>query len=337
MKHQARAQKRAAAEMDAADVFTVGKLADLYLAVCKHQREVGEKARVLNHEDYSGLRKLEALRVTRHDAIEALARVRSRAKVQYNRTRAYFRAMYEWGMTELRELDGLAGNPFARVPIEKAAEKKKDRALSFTELVALLAVLDGAEDQARANVLRLVALTGLRPGYVCSLQWRWLDLESNTPVLRLPKTKNERAYTVRLSEQVVGLFGTIHRSRSPFVFHAPTKAGYLDKRSVAAYVRDEIAPLVKVEGKIIPAWTPHDLRRSVGTRLQQLGYRKELIDAAVLHHVEPGVKGTYLRYEYVEEGGAAIQHLANHLESLRSATNVVPMSAGRAMPPAVTA
>lgn len=337
MKHEARAQKRAALEQDSVEIFTVGKLVDLYLAACKQQREVGEKSRVLNHEDYAAMRKLEALRVTRHDAIEALARVRSRAKVQYNRTRSYFRAMFEWGMTELRELDGLAGNPFARVPIEKAAENKKDRALSFSELVALHAVLDGADDRQRANVLRIVALTGLRPGYVCSLQWRWLELEGETPVLRLPKTKNERAYTVRLSKQVADLLGTIHRGRSSYVFNASTKAGYLDKRSVAAFVRDDIAPRVKVEGKVIAKWTPHDLRRSVGTRLQQLGYRKELIDAAVLHHVEPGVKGTYLRYEYEEEGGVALQHLATHLESLRSATNVVSIGAGRGASPPVAA
>ncbi len=328
-KHETLANRRAAAERDTAEVFNVGKLADLYLAACKQQREVGEKSRVLNHDDYAEFRKLEPARVTRHDAIEALAGVRSRAKVQYNRTRAYFRAMFEWGMTELRELDGLAGNPFARVPIEKGAEIKKDRALSFTELVALFAALDNVEDQQRANVLRLIALTGLRPGYVCSLQWRWLELEGDTPVLRLPKTKNEHSYTVRLPKQVASLLKAVHRTRSQFVFHAPTKSGYLDKRSVAAFVRDDIAPRVKVEGKVIPKWTPHDLRRSVGTRLQQLGYRKELIDAAVLHHVEPGVKGTYLRYEYVEEGGAALQHFANHLESLCSATNVIPMGSSR--------
>lgn len=332
MKHDARARRRAEVERDSAEVFTVGKLVDQYLAACKQQREVGEKSRVLNHDDYESFRELEALRVTRHDAIEALARVRSRAKVQYNRTRAYFRAMFEWGMTELRELDGLAGNPFARVPIEKAAENKKDRALSFTELVALLAVLDGSEDQQRAHVLRVVVLTGLRPGYVCSLQWRWLDLDGDTPVLLLPKTKNEKSYTVRLPVQLAALFKGIHRTRSPFVFHAPTKAGHLDKRSVAAFVRDDIAPRVKVEGKFIPKWTPHDLRRSVGTRLQQLGYRKEMIDAAVLHHVEPGVKGTYLRYEYEDEAGSALQHLANHIDSLRSAANVIPMaSANSAM------
>jgi hypothetical protein len=90
-------------------------------------------------------------------------------------------------------------------------------------------------------------------------------------------------------------------------------------------VRDEVAPRVKLDGKVIPKWTPHDLRRSVGTRLQQLGYSKQMIDAGVLHHVEPGVRGTYLRYEYEAESGAALQALANHIDGLRMAENVVTL------------
>jgi hypothetical protein len=49
-----------------------------------------------------------------------------RAKVQYNRTRSYFRAMFEWGMTE----HARAGHAWlethsTRVPIEKGVERKK--------------------------------------------------------------------------------------------------------------------------------------------------------------------------------------------------------------------
>ena len=125
------------------------------------------------------------------------------------------------GNDERRELDSLVGNPFARLPVEK--ERRKERTLEFAELVALVRALEIVEDQRRADVLRLIALTGVRPGYVCALRWSWLDLTSKAPTLTLPKTKNDLGYVVRLPSQAVDLLKSIHRTRSRSFFMLPQR------------------------------------------------------------------------------------------------------------------
>ena len=74
---------------------------------------------------------------------------------------------------------------------------------------------------------------------------------------------------------------------------------------------------------------PHDLRRTVGTRLQELGYSQEMTDSGVLHHVQPGVKGIYHRYTYEKEAGDALQHFANHVSALGAGRARCPRTYGR--------
>lgn len=64
-------------------------------------------------------------------------------------------------------------------------------------------------------------------------------------------------------------------------------------------------------------WTPHDLRRTAATMMQQLGIHPDVIDRCQ-NHVLPGskIRRHYLHHDYAEEKRSAWEQLANKLESI---------------------
>jgi integrase len=79
-------------------------------------------------------------------------------------------------------------------------------------------------------------------------------------------------------------------------------------------------------------WTLHDIRRTVATRMAELGVQPHIIEA-VLNHVsghKGGVAGIYNRATYDKEKREALNLWAEHVTALvegRKAT-VVPMKRG---------
>ena len=64
-------------------------------------------------------------------------------------------------------------------------------------------------------------------------------------------------------------------------------------------------------------WVPHDLRRSVRTRLAKLGCPDEIGEAA-LGHVVGGIKGVYQMQRHEEAVGEWLERWAAHLGALDS-------------------
>ena len=70
--------------------------------------------------------------------------------------------------------------------------------------------------------------------------------------------------------------------------------------------------------KINEPWTLHDIRRTVATRMGDLGVQPHIVEA-VLNHIsghKKGVAGTYNRSVYAKEKRAALETWASHLEGL---------------------
>lgn len=67
----------------------------------------------------------------------------------------------------------------------------------------------------------------------------------------------------------------------------------------------------------MPAWSPHDLRRSSRTLLAALGCPDE-VGEAILGHMKSGITGVYNRHSYDKERRVWLTRLDAHLESLVS-------------------
>jgi hypothetical protein len=70
--------------------------------------------------------------------------------------------------------------------------------------------------------------------------------------------------------------------------------------------------IVHAEGRTLPHWTLHDLRRSCRTGLGKLGVAPHIAER-VLNHVKGGVEAIYDRHRYENEIKAALAIWADHV------------------------
>ena len=149
--------------------------------------------------------------------------------------------------------------------------------------------------------VQLLILTGARQMEVGKLRWD----EIGTDSIELPgdRTKNGEPHSIPLSSAARGIVAKLPRvANSPYLFHGRGNTP-VNGWAVAKKRLDELAN--------IPAWTIHDLRRTMATGLQKLGTPLQVTEA-ILNHVSgsrAGIVGVYQRHDYAEEKRAAFRKL----------------------------
>lgn len=173
------------------------------------------------------------------------------------------------------------------------------------------------------------------------LKARWEDVDMANGIWFIPaentkgKKGKRKSLTISLSDFALAQFQLLYSEtgHTDFCFPSrnnPSKA--VDEKSVSRIVgncqlRFKSSPkklskrrnddsLVLSDGKN-GKWTPHDLRRTGATIMQQLGVLLEIIDRCQ-NHVLSGarVRRHYLHYDYADEMAAAWQQLGNYLDQV---------------------
>lgn len=286
---------------------TVRKLAETYLEkhAKVHKRSWKNDEQILEKDVLPvwGDRKAEEIR--KRDVILLLESILNRgAPNQSGQTLKIIRKMFNWAV----ERDILENSPCHLVkPL--APSTSKERALSDKEIRAFWRVLTttSISDSMRRGLL-LILVTGQRPGECLGM----LRQEINGEWWTIPpeRTKNKREHRVWLSPLALDLMGDL--SKSGPVFPRPVKKPRdKDAPEPEKSVMDKAAPakavrrLVTAQGKKkiirlpIPAFTPHDLRRTCATQLGALGYDNQQI-GRLLNHVDDKITAIYNRHRYDE-------------------------------------
>lgn len=166
----------------------------------------------------------------------------------------------------------------------------------------------------------------------------------------LPDTKNQRSHTIHLSAFAVDQFEALGGLRevlpeteelSPWVFPARDARRPVCVKSFGKQLADrQREPERRMTGRSLRTdaltlaggrWTAHDLRRTAGTLMAQLGISGDVIDEALNHKIESRVRRTYIRDRREEEQARAFDALGERLQALVTgearAPNVVTMRA----------
>jgi integrase len=248
-------------------------------------------------------------------AVELTAMANRSGPVSANRARAALSSLYSWAMRE-----GLCEqNP--TVNTNKAAESEpRDRVLSDPELAA---VWKAAPDTEYGRVVRLLILTGCRREEIGGLRESEIDRDGH--MIRLPKerTKNGCPHDVPLSGFAWSLMPD--PSDQAYLFGRGGHAGFkgwprakddLDKR---------------IGDAISKPWTLHDLRRTVATRMADLGVQPHIVEAVLNHQGghKAGVAGIYNKSRYTDGIRAALLLWSSHVESIVKGerAKVIPLRA----------
>lgn len=215
-------------------------------------------------------------------------------------------------------------------------------------------IIDEKDDTAAMSpetktALKLILLTAQRPSEVTGMHRQEikivLDEKDNTKVLgawwTIPpeRSKNKIANRVWLTNFALELIG----DKDGYIFESPREGKPIGANAMACAVRRNIKghretrdkasrkkDAYKRTGKAykskgvqgieakrihLEAFTPHDLRRTAATKLSELGYSDEIVDA-VLNHAKRGVIKIYNRNSYDKEKIIALEALTRKLTSI---------------------
>jgi len=311
--------------------FTVEKLVGLYLtqyiedrkspsgkviAGARKPKGQSETRRTLYGDVIPKLGEMPANAVTRKAVVDmVMAIVQRGANVQAGNVLRELSAAYEFAIGLGYFSDEFA-NPaiLAKSSLRQAKMKlthqRGKRVLPDTELVALLKWLPGSDYTATQNVLRFTLWTGCRTGEVCNAAWKDIDLKKRTFHIRESKTEVERY--VQLPSQAVEFLKTLRLITGDYPFPSQKTRLPIQQKQLT-----EQAWRMRVSNKMVdlPAWTPHDLRRSVRTGLSRLQCTNEVAEA-VLGHSRKGIEGTCDLHRYEAECRQWLQKWADHLDAL---------------------
>jgi len=173
------------------------------------------------------------------------------------------------------DLDRLAKRHLKQIRVKP----KVKRILSRAEIDKLLDVTGGD----LKDMILALSLTGMRRGELINLTWEQIDFKRR--VIRV-KGKGERERLVPLLPPLAKLFSK-RRRNGTYVFPFQRNPKYFNTLFNKAVLAAEI-----------PRCTPHDLRRTVATRLLEKGVSDKLIQA-LLGHVS--LDTTYTSYIEVSD------------------------------------
>src|SRR5262249_20397405 len=159
-------------------------------------------------------------------------------------------------------------------------------------------------------LLKMVLVTGQRPGDVRLMEWRDVNLKTATWRVPGPKYKTGEAHIVPLSTFALDL---LQRAREL----SPDGAVFSDRRkpfhprSLTGALRRwfELRPDVE-------HFTAHDLRRSCRTGLSRIGVSRDIAERCIGHVVGSAVERVYDQHSYEREKREALERWGEHVRGL---------------------
>jgi len=260
--------------------------------------------------------------IKRRDIVILLDRIRARAPIVGNRVQGALSRLFNFAA----ERGVIDDSPCTR--IRKIPEKGRSRVLTDEEIKLVWNALNlenKAVDIYRVSklALKMILLTGQRPGEICGMTWDEID-DENFWTIPASRTKNGEINRVPLCPIALDVLDQAKiYGNGNHVF----PSSYKPDRSMTRHALTRAIARHWSEIGLQEAFTPHDLRRTLRTRLAELGV-SDIIAERVLGHKLQGVLGIYNRHSYDAEKRQALALWERRLSEIlclsESISNVIP-------------
>ncbi|WP_018649485.1 MULTISPECIES: site-specific integrase [unclassified Thioalkalivibrio] len=295
-------------------------VADVVGEYCKGRAD----RRVRGHEIRSTLERyfVHALRhtkiqeVRRRDVIELVEGVAEKHPRQAALLLGYIKQVFAW----CEDQEFVEANPVATIKPQsinkRMTPKARARVLDYDEIRAFwLNVEDSGIHRLTALALKLVLVTGQRPGEVAGMRWSEINGETWTiPAERRRKTDSE--HRVPLSETARGILDAAADEAKRLSRRRKARPGDLvfearpgqspESGALAKAVRRHVDAFGNRDAETWGHWTPHDLRRTMRTGLSACGV-SELVAEILIGHTRKGIAATYDLHRFEPETRAAAE------------------------------
>lgn len=194
-------------------------------------------------------------------------------------------------------------------------EKRRERVLSFDELGELAVKLPASDlREPYKAAVRFILATGPRVNELNLAKWP--EIDHATRIWRIPaeNAKNGREHLVHLSAFALGELAILARHRvGVYVMPSRNPQKPLYEKAIAKMLRDrQRRKSMKNRTRAVDAlrlaggrWSPHDLRRTLSTRMADLQVPPHVIERC-LNHTMQGVMAVYNLNDYASERRVAL-------------------------------
>jgi len=327
------------AEREAAPARTFQALADRYLKEHaerhKRPRSAEEDRRNLTVHVLPKWAKRDFRAIRRADVIEVIESIVSSGKhAAGNRVHSLISKIFSFAI----DADLLEANPAARLR-KRGVEKVGRRVLDDTEIRTFWrGIVVSPISRPVGLALRLALLTAARASEIAGArkdEFQNLD-QPEQAVWLVPseRAKNRTTHLIPLASLAVETVKNAIELSGDSEFVFPTRLsrdGPIDRHTLTVamvrFTKSLKAPTAKTWQQEIP--TPHDLRRTVSTRLARMGIAKEIRDRALNHitSLRDPESRHYNLHEFQSEKRDAFSRWGAELEGIIKPATVVPIRA----------
>ena len=168
--------------------------------------------------------------------------------------------------------------------------------------------------------LRLAPLLFVRPGELRHAEWTEFDLDSATWRIPAHKMKMREEHIVPLPEQAIAILRELHplTGRGRFLF--PSLRTPLEPMS-----ENTVNAALRRLGYDKETMTGHGFRAMASTRLNELGWKPDVIERQLAHAERNKVRAVYNRAQYLAERRKMMQAWADYLDALHVGASVTPI------------
>ncbi len=270
------------------------------------------KAELLNN--FNHILGDEAAKITSNDVCKVLGQLIQRgAEVQSNRVRSYIMSAMNFGIKydhDPRYLHrgkkyNIDSNPVASIPRQSSAEQARDRVLSTKEVTALLYNLSGNHFSIQVAIfIKLLLVTGGQRPYELSVaRWSDIDFENRIWTIQSTVSKNKKVHLVPLVESAIIQLKELSVLNGEGKLLFPKKYN-LDEPMPTSTVAQSIRNYCKQQS--VNPFQPKDFRRTIKTRMGELGVEKSVRDRLQNHALQDVSSRHYDRYDYQKEKLSAL-------------------------------
>lgn len=188
----------------------------------------------------------------------------------------------------------------------------------------LLRALDGYQGSFVARcALRLAPRLMVRPGELRQAEWSEFDLNAGEWRIPAAKMKMRDLHIVPLSRQCLALLAELQplTGRARYLF--PSNR-YRDRPMSANTLNSALRRL----GYDSETLTAHGFRALASTRLNEQGWRPDVIEKQLAHAERNAVRACYNRASYLEERRQMMQAWSDDLDALAQGAIVIPIQRG---------
>jgi integrase len=262
--------------------------------------------------------------ITRPELVEFLRRIEERETFDVaKKCRQWLNQIFRFGLAKgVIDLNPATDLDVVAAPAPKVQHHAFISAIELPTLLKDLAESNG--NFLTLSAIRLLMLTGVRPGELRNAPWSEIDLDNALWTIPAARMKMRRPHLVPLPKQAVAILRELQpfTGRFDFVF-----AGRNDpKRPMSENTINKCLADMGYKGR----QTGHGFRHMLSTELNGKGYNKDWIERQLAHGDNNEIRATYNHAHYLDQRRGMMQWWADYLDSLKSNSNVVPVDFARA-------